>query len=280
MRIHTFFLCIWAVVASLTLISTLQAAGENIPEAYKQAYSNAVQAFQKEEFDRALTALQSADTAFPRQSQTYNLMGAVYVKQKKYDDAEHFFMKAYQADTSNSIALFNLGEVYFLKKDYVKSRETFVKFMSQKGNKNNALARLKVVLCDVVMGKSAEVEKLLKSDIQPHPENPLWYYANAAVKFQANDEEKARGFIQSAFTIYPGGMNAAFADSFIELKWLNRTEVEQIGAIDASALKALSNLDKKDGKKPAKKPVAKPAEESGMQPATGLDSLVPDVQGR
>lgn len=208
-------------------------------EAFSKAYAGAVEAFNRNDFEASLAKLDEADKAQPGVSQTLNLRGALFVRMKKLPEAEAAFKKLMETDPKDPIPVFNLGEVYFLQKNYGEGKKMFQKFLAMPDNSQNALGLYKVFLCEVMLGNSTEVAKSLES-LRPSVSNPFYYFANAAEAFKKGKPEDGRGFVKSAFAIYAGGLNAAFADSFIELGWLTQDEVGQIGAVDAAQLKSLS----------------------------------------
>ncbi|MEM6822415.1 MAG: tetratricopeptide repeat protein, partial [Verrucomicrobiota bacterium] len=206
---------------------------------YQKLYRDALELFNKEQFDEALLKLEEASAIEPSRLATHNLKGAVYVKQKDYEKAATAFQSIIDQQPDNPIALFNYGEVLFLSGKYAQAKESFQKYRATEGNQSNALARFKVILCDLLGGNEAEAKKTV-AELSPTVSHPLEYFGKAALEFHAGNEKKARTFLQSAFNIYPGGMNLAFADSFVELGWLKKGDVTQIGAVNAAALQSLS----------------------------------------
>jgi tetratricopeptide (TPR) repeat protein len=208
-------------------------------EAFEKGWKEAVEAFNRNDFTTALSKLDEVDKAEPVVSQTLNLRGAVLVRMKKLEEAAVAFQKLADLDTKDPIAVFNLGEVYFLQAKYAESKKQFQKFLATPENTNNALGRYKVFLCDLMLENNSEVQKTVDS-LRPTISNPFYYFANAAVAYKKGDKDAGRGFVQSAFGIYAPGLSSAFADSFIALNWLTEEEVGQVGAVDANALKSLS----------------------------------------
>ena len=209
------------------------------PVAYQEKYRAAVEAFNEEKFAKTLELLNEADSLAPGLPSTLNLKGAAHVKLRDFKAAAVDFRKILEKKPDNAVALFNYGEVLFLSENYAQAKEAFSKYLQTEGNKTNALGRYKVILCDLLMGNIKEVKTTI-AELRPTISHPLEYYARAAVEFSQDNEQEAREYLQSAFNIYPGGMNLAFADSFVELGWIKREEVAQIGAVNAAALQSLS----------------------------------------
>ncbi len=259
------------VLFGMSLLSALSqetmAAAPQYSESFSKAYAAAVEAFNRNDFEASLARLDEAEKAQPGVSQTLNLRGALFVRMKKLPEAEAVFKKMTETDAKDSIPLFNLGEVYFLQKNYAEGKKMFQKFLAMPDNSQNALGLYKVFLCDVMLGNGTEVGKSIDS-LRPTVSNPFYYFANAAVAFKKGNTEEGRGFVKSAFGIYAGGLNAAFADSFIELGWVTQEEVGQIGAVDAAQLKSLSQDPSQQ------------AGQEGQSFGNTLESMLPGLDGK
>ncbi len=229
------------VVVLISIITGPDVRGE-LPEPsteYKNIYTEAITLFNEAKYEQAVTKLEEAIALDPQQVAAYNLAGASHVKLKNYDKASVAFNQILSIQPENSIAMFNYGESLFLAKNYPAAKKQFQGYLGTKGNKTNALARFKVILCDLLGGNESGALKAVQ-DLRPTISHPLEYYGRAALQFHAGNDEEARQYLQSAFQIYPGGMNLAFADSLVELGWLKQGEVAQIGAVNAAALQSLS----------------------------------------
>lgn len=217
-----------------------QPAAPPPPSAEAQtAYQEALQLMNGGAVKEALTRLETitgVDAAHPA---ILNLRGALQVRNRELAAAAASFGAILEKEPSNGIALFNLGEVHFLQRDYAKSKSFFTRFMELTGNGDNALGRYKIFLCELKGGNAAAADKIL-AGLEPTISHPFYYFAHAAADFHRGKEDSARDYIRSAFGIYAGGLNAAFADSLVELGYLKPEEIAQIGAIDAAALQSLS----------------------------------------
>lgn len=217
-------------VAVLAMVLTGVVAGwaePKIPgEAYQQKYQEAAQAFANNNLEEALRFLDEADELEPNVGHGFNLRGAIFTRKRDFDQAEAHFRKALELDPELTLALFNLGEVSFLRKDYAEARKRFQRFAEKNGP--NDLADFKMFLCDL-LGGNEEAAKKAAQTFPLSPATPLRYYALAALAFKEGNEEEAVELIRSAAQIYPVGQNNAFADSFLELGWLQRAEQENFG---------------------------------------------------
>jgi tetratricopeptide (TPR) repeat protein len=244
-------------------------AAETPPsEAMQAVYAEALQLMNQGKIDDALAKLASGPAAEGDHSAVLNLKGALHVRKKDYPTAAAAFGKILEKSPNNAVARFNLGEVHFLQKNYPKAKEFFGQFLKEPGNSQNALARYKIFLCDLLGADPAAATQTLKG-LEPTISHPFYYYANAASAFKAGRESAAREYIQSAFGIYPGGLNAAFADSLVELGWLKQEEIAQIGAIDSAALQSLSSEFRPEAAAPGAGAPAAPD-------ALGFENVLPD----
>jgi tetratricopeptide (TPR) repeat protein len=236
--------------------------GDNFSPEFKTAYEQAVQAFNRQDFDGALKQLDAADKIRAGVPAIENLRGAVYVRQKKFEDAQKIFDAIYQKDKENVMALFNLGETYFLQKNYGEAVKYFQSF-TEKSKSQVPLAQYKVFLCDLLTpGKEGEAKKIM-DQLAPSVTEPLYYYVNAAYQFRQNEPAKGRGYVASAFRIYPAQTNAAYLDPLFELGYIKPEELR----VSTSA----------------PRPEAVPAQEKTAPAApeiSGLDNLLPSLDGK
>jgi len=206
---------------------------------YRETYVKAMQVFGEGKYEEAMKLAREAVVLDPAQASAYNLLGATQVKLRQPQEAVASFQKILSLQPENSVAVFNLGEAYFLLKNYSEAKKYFESYLKTEGNATNALARYKMILCDLLGGREAAARETVLG-LKPTISHPLEYYGRAALLFHQGDEEQARSYLESAGKIYSPGLNLAFADSLVELGWLNRNEVAEIGAVNAAALQSLS----------------------------------------
>lgn len=235
------------ILLATTPLTAQEAAPESQPPAVappspegQRIYSETLQLINQNQLEKALAKLASIPESDATHPEVLNLKGALLVRKKDYAAAAATFGKILENNPNNALAHFNLGEVHYLQKDYVKAKSLFNRFLQYPGNSQNALARYKVFLCDL-LGVDPSAAALTLSELEPTISHPFFYFAHAAQEFKNGQPEKAREYIQSALNIYPRGLNTAFADSMVELGWLKPEEVGQITEMDAATLQSLSN---------------------------------------
>ncbi|MDR1304923.1 MAG: hypothetical protein LBK76_06830 [Verrucomicrobiales bacterium] len=235
---------------------------------FRQTYERAVQAFNKNDFDETLRQLDLADRFQPAVTTAQNLRGAVYVRQKQYAAAQQVFAELCRRDAGNVMAVFNLGETYFLQKNYSAAARYFQDFVAR-SKTQQSLGVYKVFLCDLMTGREDAVRKIL-DDTKASPADPLYYYLNAAYRFKQGQPNEARGYLTSAFQIYPGQLNAAFVDSLIELGFVNASDLKTAQGAPAPV------RSDEPGTLPV---IATPAPPAATVPdISGLEQLLPSLE--
>ncbi|MEM6884700.1 MAG: tetratricopeptide repeat protein [Verrucomicrobiota bacterium] len=224
--------------AQFSLHSSHAQAAEPTKE-YIELYAKAKAEFDGENYQESLKILEEAIALEPQLVHSYNLKGAVLVKLDEYDQAAETFQQVLAIQPENVIANYNMGESFFLAEKYSQAKEQFQVYLNSEGNQTNALARYKVILCDLLGGNESAARKAVE-ELRPTISHPLQYYGRAAIHFHAGEEEEARSYLKSAFNIYPAGLNLAFSSSFLELGWLKEGEVAEVGAVHAAGLQSLS----------------------------------------
>src|SRR5439155_8125655 len=147
--------------------------------------------------------------------------------------------EALKVDPKFREAQFNLADVPFRNKDYAKARDRFQALLKQTpgGDKNQAaqLINFRVFLTYLLEGKDSRAQKLMEQ-FQFSGDTPSLYYAQAALKFQDNNPEKANDWITSARKIYPLASNDLYAAGFYDLGWLKSAAAISSPAPSAAAI--------------------------------------------
>jgi tetratricopeptide (TPR) repeat protein len=189
----------------------------------RSRFEQARQAAQQRDFATARKFVDEADAADPNQASILNLRGEILLEQKEFDLAEAAFKKAAKIDPKFREAQYNLAQIPFKKKDYVKARERFETLFSQTpgGDKNQAaqLIKFKIYMTLLLEDKDSRAQKMMEQ-FQFTGDTPALYYAQAAWEFKHNNPNKATDWITSAKKIYSPALNVVFADAFYDLGWM------------------------------------------------------------
>lgn len=202
-------------------------AAEQKPEMspdFIRLYKEATQLLREEKYQEALAKLDEAEQ-IEANTNSMNLRGAIYTEMRDYENARQSFQKAVEASPDSFGPKFNLGEVDFLQRRYERARLRFNQLLQE--NDQNDLVRYKLYLTYLLDGDKDKARAML-GDFNFAGDMPGYYFAHAAWEFAAERPKVAYGWIGSATSIYPGQVNNLFADSLIELGWLdpNLSEVE------------------------------------------------------
>jgi tetratricopeptide (TPR) repeat protein len=208
--------------AALELTTAAERAAKNKAFA-RSRLEQAQQAFQQRDLATARKFIEEADSAEANQTATLNLRGEILMEQKEFDEAETAFKKALKIDPKFRQAQYNLAQIPFKKKDYVKARERFEALFSQTpgGDKNQAaqLLKFKIYMTLLLEGKDSRAQKMMEQ-FQFTGDTPALYYAQAAWEFKHNNPNKATDWITSAKKIYSPALNGVFGDAFFDLGWV------------------------------------------------------------
>ncbi len=205
------------LISSLAALVCLPLAG------FGQAGSNPVQVLvndalvnlENKKFDEALAKLQEAEKLDPKSVFILNLIGAAYTKKNDYATAKAHYDKALELDYTFFPAQFNVGELFFLQKQYLQALEHFTKML--KNDPGNELLQFKVVL-SLIMTNQVEDAQKLAARMKFPGDGPGWYFAQAALKIKQDDKRKAAGFVSSARMIFPNKISL-YQETFEDLGW-------------------------------------------------------------
>jgi predicted Zn-dependent protease len=188
-------------------------------------FEKAERAFQQRNFLEALSFLNLAEAGLPNDPRIDNLHGEILLEQKKYEEAETEFRKAFSADPKFREAQYNLAQVPFKKGDYEQARDRFEALFSEtpgdNTNQASQLIKYKVYLTLLLEGKDDQAQQLM-DQFKFTGDTPALYYAQAAWEFKHGRREQGEEWIRSAYKIYSPALNLVFGDSFYDLGWLNK----------------------------------------------------------
>ncbi len=210
--------------AAVEITSTAERA-ERMKADAQANFERAERAFQQRDFPATLKFLDLSDEGAPNQAASYNLRGEVFMEEKKFDEAEDAFRKAFTADPKFREAQYNLAQIPFKKKDYAKSRERLEALFGETpgGDQNQAaqLIKYKIYMTLLLEGNDAQAQKMM-DQFKFTGDTPALYYAQAAWAFKHDNPDQGNDWINSARKIYAPALNIVFADSFYDLGWLKR----------------------------------------------------------
>lgn len=177
--------------------------------------NRAVSLFQKNRLDEALPLLDEVLRMFPNDLFALNMRGACLAKLRRFEEARTVFTHLLNLDPNYLPARFNLGELLFLEG---KRNEALMYFDAmQELYPGNSLIQYKRVLLLLANGK-IEDAKRLAARLPVINEQPLWYYAHAAIAMAEGRPARARSLLKAAQEVFPETVNWAFISSLQDME--------------------------------------------------------------
>lgn len=167
--------------------------------------------------DAALEKANALIEANPKFVDAYLLRGNIYAEKQSWREAETDYEHALGLDGNSVTAKLNLGESKFRQKDYDGAR-TYLTMVENDPNSGD-IAAYKVFLCDLFGGREDVAAKELDAFNQTGA-NASYYFSNAAWDLYHKKPEDARGWINSAVSIYQPNKVMVYSISLKELGYL------------------------------------------------------------
>ena len=187
---------------------------------YQQAYT----AYHDGDYPLAERLTEQADKLKPNQADGWNLRGVVLLKEKLYDQAAAAFNHSLACDPDFWAAQFNVAEVPYQRKDYVRARSRFESLLAQtdryKDSRKWEIVLYKTFLSYLFSGDEAGAKKRLAKLSAAPGTNPVLVYADAAVAFHRKDNAGAQKMIAAAQGKFPQETNDLFAEPLVQAGWI------------------------------------------------------------
>lgn len=206
-------LLILAAILTGAVLANAQTAPPEVSRESKLAIQAALVDFDSKNYDAALIKLEAVDSKMPDDPFVQNLLGAAYTKKKDYAVAKKYFDKALAKQPDFFPAKFNVGELFFLQRQYAEALAYFQKM--QEADSRNELLQFKIFLCHLQLGDKEAAAKALKGIKYPG-DTPAWYYGQAAWESKNGNNKKALEYITGAQYIF-GPKTALFDETFQDL---------------------------------------------------------------
>lgn len=206
-----------------------QQAFLNLPEERRNEFikllGEANRLFQQKRVFETLEVIDKAQKIFEDSPEIYNLRGSCFVEIRAFDKALADFKKALSYAKDNPSIEFNVGEIYFVTKEWAKAVEIFEKVIKliPEHKDTFALRRLvefKIFLSKKKLGMTADVTALAeKYDFQD--DSPFYYYAQAALEYDKGEPIKAEEWLAIANRIFQDpNVLAPWQDTLVEYGYI------------------------------------------------------------
>jgi tetratricopeptide (TPR) repeat protein len=204
-----------------------QQAFLNLPEESRNNFikhlSEANRLFQQKRIFETLEEIEKASKIFSDSPELYNLRGSCFVEMRSFDKALADFKKALSYTKDNASIEFNVGEIYFVTKEWKKAADLFEKILKVLPPENLALGRLvefKILLSKKKLGLKDEVA-ILAEKYDFLDDSPYYYYSKAALAYDNNDLIKAEEWLAIAGRIFQDpNVIAPWQDTLVEYGYI------------------------------------------------------------
>jgi tetratricopeptide (TPR) repeat protein len=198
---------------------------KDAPPAYRDALIAAMRSFTARDFDKARQQVHKADTSWQETPVSLNIMGAIEIEQKNFDEGRKYCLAALNKDPRFFPARFNLAEIPFVQGKYTEARVMFLKL--QEDEPNDDLLKFRIFLTYLLEKNEAEAKRHL-DEIPLINDSPISFYANAAWEFAHGEEAKAKDWIASGARTFPPIKHINFVEVFYDLGWLQRAPKQDV----------------------------------------------------
>jgi tetratricopeptide (TPR) repeat protein len=199
---------------------------KDAPATYRDAVMEAMRTFTAHDYAKAKEQVQKADAGYQQTPVSLNMLGAIAIEQKNFDEGQKLCLEALKKDPKYFPAQFNLAEIPFVQGKYAEARGMFEKL--QQDQPKDDLVRFRIFLTYLLEKNDAEAKKRL-DEIPLINDTPISFYANAAWQFAHGNEARGKDWIGSALRSFPPVQQINFIEVFYDLGWLPRQAPETMG---------------------------------------------------
>ena len=216
-------LCLWTSLGAFPAAAVVDQPSET-------PYQRALEHFNDGDYARALNLLEQTPSVNEKdaraQADVFNLKGAIYLRQHRFDEARAAFNDAAHADPTFWAARFNAGEVSFREKRYADSHRQFTELLKQTDGIRHIPERhfieYKLMLADLLDGSEKPAIDFIAAHHDDQPPPLAWYYLNAALDYRHGRVARGEAWLQEVGTNYAPSSEQVFAESFEGLGWSAR----------------------------------------------------------
>ncbi len=187
------------------------------------ALERATNAFNQGKLGEAEKQVDSAEKMDSKKPAISNLRGAIFTREKRYDEAVQQFNQALALDPKFYPARFNLAEVRLLTGNYDEATKEYQAL--KEVDPGSELVDFKLVLCMVLAGDLSKASEMV--DLMKFPgKTPAYYYARAAIALKRGEKDAAQKYFDNVKKYYSEGECRYFVESLKELDFASPTPVQ------------------------------------------------------
>ncbi len=171
---------------------------------FVEHFKEANRLFSQKRIFETLEKAHEAERVFPESPEIFNLKGSCYVEMRAFDKAMACFERAASLSTRTNSILFNIGEVYFVTKEWRKAAATFEQLLARLPENDLYLGRLaqfKILLCKIRLDQMDEV-RILANKYDFLDDSPYYYFAQAAIAYEEDKLVEAEQWLARAARIF------------------------------------------------------------------------------
>ena len=198
----------------------------------------ATSAFNQGRFEEAEKQVDAAARAGSKKPEIPNLRGAIFTRQKRYDEAAEQFNQALALDPKFYPAKLNLAEVKLLEGKYAEATQEYQALKEM--DPGSELVDFKLVLCALLAGEQTKASGIV--DLMKFPgKTPAYYYARAAIALKRGEKEAAQKYFENVKKYYSEEQCRYFAQSLKEIDLTSPTPSQPGRLQKAGKFRAGSN---------------------------------------
>jgi len=184
------------------------------------ALEKASTAFSQGKLEEAQKQVDTAVKAGSKKPEVPNLLGAIYTRQKRYQEAIEKFNQALALDPKFYPAKLNLAEAKLLEGNYA---DATLEYQALKEvDPGSELVDFKLVLCALLSGEVNKASGLV--DLMKFPgKTPAYYYARAAIALKRGEKEAADKYFENVKKYYTEPRCRYFVQSLKEVDLTSQT---------------------------------------------------------
>ena len=178
------------------------------------ALERATSAFNQGRIEDAEKQVDAASRAGSKKPEIPNLRGAIFTRQKRYDEATEQFNQALALDPKFYPARLNLAEVKLLEGKYAEAIQEYQTL--KEVDPGSELVDFKLVLCTLMAGEQTKATGIV--DLMKFPgKTPAYYYARAAIALKGGEKEAAQKYFENVKKYYGEEQCRYFVQSLEEI---------------------------------------------------------------
>jgi len=186
---------------------------------YLKKFNQAAQAYEAQDYDKALSLIAEAEKIQELTAATPNLRGAVALDRENFDEARKQFEASLRVNPYFFPAKFNLADIPFRKKNYAQARAMYETILAQ--SPKNELVQYRIFLTYLLEKNMTEAEKA-RDAIKFPGETPAYYFAHACWEWTNGKTREGDSFIRSAQDIFGPARCRLFFEPLENLGWVKK----------------------------------------------------------